>query len=139
MNKKRLLFAAAFLASVALGLASRKFPALFPSLLGKYPGDALWAIMVFCIWGMLLPRSTTAKLALYALLTSYADEFSQLYQSDWINRIRSTPAGHLALGSAFSWFDMLAYTVGIALVVAGTAVKRKIAPFQPSTYPKTLT
>jgi len=122
VNNKRLLFAAAFLASVALGLASRKFPTLFPSILGKYLGDALWAIMVFCVWGVLLPRLTTAKLAVYALLTSYADEFSQIYQSDWINRVRSTPAGHLALGSAFSWFDMLAYTVGIALVVAGKTI-----------------
>ncbi len=78
--------------------------------------------MVFCAWGILLPRSTTAKLTFYALLTSYADEFSQIYQADWINRIRSTPAGHLVLGSAFSWFDMLAYTVGIALVVAAKAI-----------------
>jgi hypothetical protein len=119
---KRFLFAAAFLASVVLGLASRKIPGIFPPILGKYPGDALWAIMVFCAWGVLLPRSTTAKLALYALLTSYADEFSQMYQADWINRIRSTPVGQLVLGSAFSWFDMLAYTVGIALVVAGKII-----------------
>jgi len=92
--------------------------------------------MVFCAWGVLLPRLTTAKLATCALLTSYADEFSQIYQSDWINRIRSTPAGHLVLGSAFSWFDMLAYTVGIALVVATLRLQRKISCVRASASPK---
>jgi uncharacterized protein DUF2809 len=107
-------FALAFLAVVALGLASRRFPAIFPALLGKYPGDALWAVMVFCLWGFFVPAWSTGKLAVSALLTSYADEFSQIYQASWINQIRATTVGHLVLGSAFSWFDMLAYTVGVA-------------------------
>ncbi len=77
--------------------------------------------MAFCGWGILMPAASTARLAVYALFTSYADEFSQLYQAEWINQVRRTPLGHLILGSAFSWFDMLAYTVGVTIVVAGTA------------------
>jgi hypothetical protein len=92
-------------------------------VLGKYPGDALWALMVFCIWGFAIPACSTGRLALYALLTCYADEFSQLYQTPWINAIRSTVAGHLILGSTFSWFDMVAYTVGVGV---GAAARRVI-------------
>lgn len=117
MNR-RLAYAVACALTIALGLASRRFPALFPAALGKYPGDALWACMVFYGWGFLLPRCSTAKLALLALLTSYADEFTQLYQSPWINAVRATTVGHLILGSGFSWFDMLAYTAGVALAAA---------------------
>jgi hypothetical protein len=116
---QRRAYAIAFLGAVVIGLASRKYPGLFPQVLGKYPGDALWALMVFCGWGFVLNGGSTVKLAAYALATSYADELSQLYQANWINAIRSTTVGHLILGSTFSWFDMLAYTVGVGVGVVG--------------------
>lgn len=103
------------LAVIALGLASRTYPALLPSMLGKYPGDALWALMVFYAAGALFPRAGTGRLAAAALLISYCDELSQLYQAPWIRDIRSHTLGHLLLGSTFSWHDMLAYTVGVAM------------------------
>ncbi len=111
----RCAYAAALLCTMVTGLASRKYPGLFPAALGKYPGDALWALMVFCGLGILQPRWSSLRLACYALLISYIDEFSQLYQAPWINGIRSTALGHLMLGSTFSWFDMLAYTIGVAI------------------------
>ncbi len=120
--KVRRWFAAAFSVVVALGLASRRYPGLFPEFLGKYPGDALRALMVFCGLGFIGPGTSTLRLAVYALLISYADEFSQLYQAPWINAIRATAVGHLILGSTFSWFDMLAYTVGVAFGVLGRAI-----------------
>ena len=135
--RKRLLFATALFATVALGLASRKFPTLFPAILGKYPGDALWASMAFFAWGFLLPNSSTAKLAVCALAASYSDEFSQIYQATWINEIRRTSVGHLVLGSAFSWFDMLAYTVGVGALIAGQAVLKlfRLWPIKPTHAP----
>ena len=124
MNARR-WYAIAFIGVVALGLASRRYPGLFPAFLGKYPGDTLWALMVFCGLGLLNPGCSTARLAFYALLISYADELSQLYQAPWINQIRGTSIGHLILGSTFSWLDMLAYTVGAAIgVICKSAVER---------------
>jgi uncharacterized protein DUF2809 len=117
VRRRRVVYGAALVVVVALGLASRKFPGLFPAALGKYPGDALWAIMVFLLWGIARPTISTGKLAALALATSYIDEFSQIYQAAWINSIRATTLGHLILGSAFSWWDMLSYTVGVALAV----------------------
>jgi hypothetical protein len=121
--RTRLRFGIAALGVIVAGLASRRYPWLFPGVLGKYPGDALWALMVFCIWGFALPACSTGRLALCALLTCYADEFSQLYQAPGINAIRSTVVGHLVLGSTFSWFDMVAYTVGVGV---GAAVRRVV-------------
>lgn len=105
-----------FIATIGLGLASRKFPELFPAAFGKYTGDALWAQMVYWLVGFFTPAASIAKVSLSALAISYADELSQLYQAPWINQIRSTTLGHLVLGSRFSWLDMLAYTIGIAVV-----------------------
>jgi hypothetical protein len=107
-------------AVIALGLASRKYPSLFPDALGKYPGDALWALMVFLFLGIIRPSQSTGLRALIALGVAYLDEVSQLYHAPWINAVRTTTLGHLVLGSAFSWMDIVAYTVG---VVTGSVVE----------------
>jgi hypothetical protein len=114
--RHRGFMAAAFIGTIALGLASRKYPALFPAALGKYPGDALWAQMVYWLLALWAPGASASKLALGSLLASYADELSQLYQAPWIQQIRATTAGHLVLGSHFSWLDMASYTVGIGML-----------------------
>lgn len=119
------------MAVIALGLASRKYPFLFPAVFGKYPGDALWALMVFLGCAFFKPRASTLRLAAVALAISCLDEFSQLYQAPWINAIRRTTMGHLVLGSTFSWGDMAAYAVGIfmgALIDAWLGVKVLLKP-----------
>jgi hypothetical protein len=100
---------------VILGLASRKYPLFFPSVSGKYPGDALWTIAVYLLCCIILPKTPSYKIAGIALLISFLDEISQLYQAPWINEIRRTYPGHVILGSGFSMADLVAYTVGAAL------------------------
>lgn len=102
---------------IVLGLASRKYPFLFPGFLGKYPGDALWSLMVYFGLALLKPALPTRRAALYTLAISYLDEFSQLIQIPWLNAFRHTTIGHLLLGTVFSWTDMLAYTAGVFLAV----------------------
>lgn len=114
-SRSRLLLFLGCIAVIVLGMASRKFPFLFPAVLGKYPGDALWALMVFIGLAFIRPRASTARLSILAFAVSCADEFSQIYQAPWINAIRHTTIGHLVLGSTFSWFDMVAYAVGVLI------------------------
>lgn len=113
--RRRAYLTVAIVATVVVGLASRKFPWLFSATLGKYPGDVLWAQMVY--WGVrfLIPSASIAKVATYSLSIAFIDELSQLYQVPWINNIRATTLGHLVLGSTFSWLDMLSYLVGVIL------------------------
>ena len=113
LSRSRLWLLVCLVAVIALGLASRKFPSLFPAILGKYPGDALWAMMVFIALAFVKPQATTARLAVLSFAISCVVEFAQLYQAPWLNAIRRTTIGHLALGSTFSWFDILAYAVGV--------------------------
>jgi hypothetical protein len=118
-ERSKLQYVTAALVVMALGLASRKVPGLFPAVLGKYPGDALWALMVFLGWGVVQPTAGTWRLATAAALTACAIELSQLYQAPWIDSIRSTPLGHLVLGSTFFWGDLLAYIAGVAIGALG--------------------
>ncbi|HQF56652.1 MAG TPA: DUF2809 domain-containing protein [Fibrobacteria bacterium] len=106
---------ALILATIAVGLASRKFPGLLPTFLGQYPGDALWATMVFFLWGLVLPKASIARVAALALATSWIVEFAQFIQAPWLVALRSTTIGHLILGSTFHAPDLVAYTVGVGL------------------------
>ena len=117
--RNRLAYCAIVLVVIALGLASRKFPGLFPAVLGKYPGDALWTMMVFFGLAVLRPASTITWLTVGALVISYLVEFGQLYQAPWIVAVRAHPLGHLVLGTAFGWMDLVAYTAGavVALLI----------------------
>jgi len=121
---------------IALGLASRKFPGLFPAVLGKYPGDALWALAVLLICAFVKPGASATRLAISALAISYLDELSQLYAAPWLNAVRRTTVGHLVLGSVFSWLDICAYTVGVAV---GFCVDGVILRLVARDYPKTET
>jgi hypothetical protein len=116
--RRRSYLIAAVIATISIGILSRKYSSMFPSVLGKYPGDAFWAQTVYWTLAFIFPSASVGKLASCALAVSYADEMSQLYHAHWIDQIRATTVGHLFLGSKFSWIDLLAYTIGIALCTA---------------------
>jgi hypothetical protein len=99
--RPRLLTATLLLFTIALGLASRRYAEALPDIVVAYAGDALWAAMVFWIASFFLPNAKTRTLSAIALGVSFAVELSQLYQAPWINEIRATRLGALALGHGF--------------------------------------
>jgi hypothetical protein len=106
---------ALFAATLLLGLATRQYPSVFPALIARYGGDALWAAMVFWLLALVNPTRGTVRIAAYALAISWAVEFSQLYHAPWIDTVRATRAGALVLGQGFLWSDLASYAVGIVL------------------------
>ncbi len=118
-QRNRMTYSMAAAGVMLLGLASRRYAHVLPLLLRKSAGDALWALMVFVLGGLLFPRKSTLWTATFALTFSVLIEFSQLYHADWIDAIRAVPLGHLVLGSGFAWGDMVCYAVGIGAGVAG--------------------
>ena len=119
----RLVALAAMVAAMVAGLASRRWPDVLPAALGKYPGDALWALMVFFAWRALRPCTRTREVALAAMLTSAVVEIAKLWQAPWLVAFRHTTVGHLLLGHVFSWRNLVAYAAG---VLAGAALDRLI-------------
>jgi len=123
--RSRLVTGALLLATIAAGLASRRYPAWQPACVARYAGDTLWAAMVF--WGLALvrPGSRTLVLGAAALGIAFADEFSQLYRAPWIDALRASRLGALALGQGFLWSDLACYTAGVALAAAIDAGVRR--------------
>ncbi len=113
--KHRMLYLAAAAMLIVLGLGVRKYSSELPSLISAHAGDALWAAMVYCGFRALLIKRSRLMAFLAALSFSFAIEFSQLYQADWINGIRATTLGALILGHGFLAVDLIRYLVGCAV------------------------
>jgi hypothetical protein len=81
--------------------------------------------MVWLGFALIQPRAGIGRLAGAGLAICWLDEASQLYHAPAIDALRATTAAHLALGSAFSWYDMLAYAAGIGLAGAADLGRRR--------------
>jgi hypothetical protein len=119
------VFALLVCITVGLGLASRRYGIALPAFVATYAGDTLWATMVFWILAVLLPRQSTRNLALTALTLAFLVEGSQLYHANWLDALRGTRLGALALGNGFLWSDLVCYVVG---VVIGVSVDTAMGP-----------
>jgi hypothetical protein len=102
------------LASV-LGIGSRRFAQSLPGFVAAYAGDTLWALAACLGIGLILPRFSTWRVAVLALLFSLLIEVSQLYHALWIDSIRRTTLGGLVLGFDFVPSDLACYSVGVGV------------------------
>jgi hypothetical protein len=113
IERSRWIYGLATALVIGAGLLWRSGLIPLPDFLEKYGGDALWALAVFLGFAFTFRRSPTARIALAAITFAWAIEFLQLYHAPWLEAIRSTRLGRLALGASFHWPDLLAYVVGV--------------------------
>ena len=97
--RNRIQFFFLIVGTIGLGLASRS--RFTPPLIYPYLGDVLYALMIYFIIGFLWRKASSFSVAVLCVLVCYTIELSQLYQAEWINAIRSTRLGGLALGFGF--------------------------------------
>ena len=135
-SRNRMIYLFLTLLIMCLGLASRKYINYLPSYLGKYAGDTLWATMVYFGLAFLFNSFSVRKIAILSLIFSYGIEISQLYQGDWINKIRSTLIGALILGHGFLFSDLICYSIGIFLgiIIDKCSLKIRINKFKEEKY-----
>ncbi len=117
-KRSRFVYAASAGTVIVIGLVVHSRIILLQPMLRKYLGDALWATMVFFLFGFFLNGASTFTVALFAFCFAALIEVSQLYHSPWIDSIRGTVPGRLVLGSTFNWPDLVAYAIGVGLGVA---------------------
>ena len=114
-QKSRFAYFHASIICIILGLTFRKFGQLLPLVIAENAGDVLWAMMVYFGFRFFLVGKCFRTAILLSLLFCFGIEFSQLYQVDWMNQIRSTLFGALVLGKGFLPIDLLRYTTGILI------------------------
>ena len=126
MKRNRLIYLSTVIATIALGLLSRRFSHYLPEFINSYLGDALWALMIFQFVAIVFPTRKTFQIAVFSLIFCYLIEISQLYHAPWIDAIRSTRLGGLVLGFGFLWTDIIAYSFGIAFGILVEKIASKI-------------
>lgn len=124
MRRRRLVLAAI---TIVLGLGTRPLKRHYETV-GSALGDALWALMVFLLFGALFPKLSLRWLALSALMIAFLVETSQLWHTPWLDALRHTTLGALAIGGSFSVEDLLCYTVGVASGVLLEKRSRAMTP-----------
>jgi len=101
-------------------------------LIRPYAGDFLATILLYCLLKAVWP-APVRRVALVALLLSYAIELAQLaHLLHWLGW-QHVPVARLLLGSQFAWGDMLAYSLGAAAVLGLEQARpgRAAPPAQP--------
>jgi len=100
---------------IGAGLLSRSPILGLPPIVAKYAGSVIWGGMVYFAWAVVRPEQHARKRAIIAAVIAAAVEFSQLVHTEWLDAIRRTTIGVLLIGRFFSWWDIAAYLVGIAI------------------------
>jgi Protein of unknown function (DUF2809) len=116
-RRNPLIWIAAIAIVCALGIGSRRYGQFLPQIVATYAGDTLWALAAFLAIGLVMPRATTTRVAVLALVFSAIIEVSQLYHAPWIDAIRQTRLGGLVLGFDFVWSDLVCYSGGVGIGV----------------------
>ncbi len=95
-----------------------------------YAGDFLVVILIYCFVRSFL-KAPVVVTAFSVLLFAYCVEISQYFQLVKMLGLQHSRLANIILGNSFEWIDMLAYTLGIILVIGiekGTNIKAYLLP-----------
>lgn len=109
-TRKRYLLALVVI--IVMGLLSRRV-----MWLPNSTGDMFWAMMMFCFVRLIFIHWHLRMAAVITLCISFSVEFSQLIRWDWLCQFRNTFVGHMMLGQGFMWQDLVAYLIGVGLML----------------------
>ena len=112
--KRRAVYVLLALVTLVAGLMVRFAPLGLPWFVVKYGGSTMWAVMVYWLVALALPKLSPLKIAILAALIAASVECFRLYHAPALDSFRLTLAGRLLLGRVFSRRDIAAYWLAIA-------------------------
>lgn len=86
------------------------------SFVRPYVGDFLVVIFIYCFLKTFW-KAEVSVVALATLLFAYFVEISQYFKLIYVLGWQDSTAARLILGNSFQWGDLVAYTLGVGLVV----------------------
>ena len=94
-----------------------------------YVGDLLVVVLLYCLVKSFLNWSTSTT-AVWVLLLSYLIETLQFFNIVQHLGLSGSKIANIIIGTYFTWLDILAYTLGILLVLAIEKLKLSRAKVQ---------
>ena len=104
------------LATLLLGIEI--FIAIFvhDEIIRPYIGDLLVVILIYCFVKSFM-QTPVLITAIAVLLFSYLVETLQYFHFVTMLGLQNSKIARIILGTSFEWIDLIAYTIGIALVL----------------------
>ena len=127
--RRRMRSLGPLIALCVLGLLVRRRSAASPSFFTMYFPDAAWTMAVYCGFGLMFCRDARVHFPA-ALGVSFLIELTQLWHPPFLEALRATTLGGLALGYGFLWSDLVCYTVGACVCAAAETILRKSIAMQ---------
>jgi len=110
-NKKYLLFTCLLLlVEVLIAMY------VHDKIIRPYIGDVLVVILIYCFIKAFV-KGGTIPVALGVLLFSYLIETMQYFKLVNLLELQKSRLANVVIGNSFSWVDIVAYTVGIAIII----------------------
>ncbi|MFA7447315.1 MAG: DUF2809 domain-containing protein [Weeksellaceae bacterium] len=81
-----------------------------------YLGDVLVVILIYCFVKSFI-KLPVLTVAISTLVFSFIVEFLQLINVIELLGLENSKIAQIVIGTSFSWFDLLAYLIGILLVI----------------------
>lgn len=119
--RRRLICLLLLAITIPAGLAWRFAPLHLPQFAFKYGGSMLWAMGVYWLIAILLPRKRPLFVAACAALVSVAIELFKLVRDPALDQFRRTLAGKVLIGRYFTFGAIAAYLLAIVLVALADA------------------
>jgi hypothetical protein len=100
---------------------------LHDKIIRPYGGDFLVVILLYCFVKAFFNISVFYA-AFSVLLFSYLVEFSQYFHLVELLRLQQSKLAKTIIGHSFGWIDLLAYTLGIFVVLIVENKLRRVKP-----------
>jgi len=112
---------------IPVGLSTKFYHGPLEQWVYLYLGDIFYPMFWYFLIRLVWPRFSIFSCAVSVLGFCTLIEFSQLWNSRFLQIIRHTFVGAVLLGSGFDWLDFVYYAVGVGLAVGidQWEVKRK--------------
>lgn len=95
------------------------------TIIRPYIGDLLVVIWLYCLVKSFMPVSIV-RTAIFVLLFAYIVEISQYYHLIDILGWSGSTLARTVMGVGFSWIDVIAYTLGTAIVLVLEWLRQKL-------------
>jgi hypothetical protein len=89
---------------------------LHGGIVRNYIGDILVVILIFCFIRTFF-KVSVVKAAVGVLIFAYAVEASQYFNLIKHLGLEKSDIANVIIGHSFGWIDMLAYTLGVSMVI----------------------
>jgi hypothetical protein len=93
-------------------------------IIRPYVGDLLVVILIYCVVRTFFD-TPVFKTVIAVLLFAYLVEFSQYLNLIKEVGLQDSRLANVIMGNSFEWIDMIAYTLGAAIIVAVEYLLRK--------------